>query len=66
MVSVPFTNIYSQGEEEEPFDGFGSEGNGDAQTNAPNVPLDGLTIPLLATGVLLSIYTIRKRQLKQN
>ena len=61
-ISAPYTSAYSQ----EDFDGFGNEGNGDAQTNAPNVPIDGLTIPLLATGLLLTIYTIRKRQLKQN
>jgi hypothetical protein len=66
-ISAPFTNAYSQ--EEEPFDGFGSEGNGDAQTNAPNeAPIDSLLLPLLITGIITTIYFVRKkeRQLKQN
>jgi hypothetical protein len=65
ILLASINNIYSQ-EEEPSFDGFGVEGNGDAQTNPPNVPIDGLTIPLLATGALLATYILRKRHLKQN
>lgn len=65
-VLVPFVNGYSQEEEEEPFDGFGAEGNGDAQTNAPNAPIDGILIPLFISGLLLSIYVLRKKEKQLN
>lgn len=47
--------------------GFGEEGGGDAQT-APTAPIDNLLLPLLITGIITTIYFVRKkeRQLKQN
>lgn len=42
--------------------GFG-ESNNDAATNAPSVlPIDGLTLPLIFTGVLVGLYIIKKRK----
>ena len=55
------TNLFAQ----DP--GFGEEGGGDAQ-DAPVAPIDNLLLPLLVTGILTTIYFVRKkeRQLKQN
>ncbi len=66
LLILPLISTFSQ--EEEPFDGFGSEGNGDAQTNAPNVPIDGLEIPLLITGICIAIVLLRNKeeQIKTN
>ena len=63
LIITPFTTIYSQ---EDGFDGFGDEGDGDAQTNAPNAPIDSLVIPLLVTGILTSIYFISKKEKQLN
>lgn len=41
--------------------GFGDEGGGDAQ-DAPNAPIDGILIPLFISGLLLSIYVLRKKE----
>ncbi|WP_445712808.1 hypothetical protein [Flavobacterium sp.] len=41
--------------------GFGDEGGGDAQ-DAPVTPINELIIPLLITGILTSIYFIKKRE----
>ena len=41
--------------------GFGEEGDGDA-ADAPNAPINGLELPLLITGILTSIYFIKKKE----
>lgn len=45
--------------------GFGEEGSGDA-ADAPNVPIDGILIPLFISGLLLSIYVLRKKENQLN
>lgn len=39
--------------------GFG-DSNNDAATNAPSVPIDGLTIPLIVTGLVVGFFFIKK------
>ena len=41
--------------------GFGDEGGGDAQ-DAPQTPIDGITIPLLITGITVAIVLLRKKE----
>lgn len=45
--------------------GFGDEGSGDA-ADAPNAPIDGILIPLFISGLLLSIYVLRKKENQLN
>lgn len=53
------TNLHAQ----DP--GFGDEGGGDAQ-DAPRTPIDDIIIPLLITGILTSIYFIKKKKNQLN
>ncbi|WP_338647742.1 hypothetical protein V5J73_03805 [Flavobacterium sp. KS-LB2] len=39
--------------------GFG-DSNNDAATNAPSVPIDGIEIPLLVTGIVLAVVVTRR------
>lgn len=39
--------------------GFG-DSNNDAATNAPSVPIDGITIPLIVTGLVVGFFIIKK------
>lgn len=39
--------------------GFG-DSNNDAATNAPSVPIDGIAIPLIVTGLVVGFYIIKK------
>lgn len=39
--------------------GFGEEGSGDA-ADAPNAPIDNVMLPLLATGIIISFYVLKK------
>ena len=41
--------------------GFGDEGGGDAQ-DLPQTPINNIVIPLLITGILTSIYFIKKKE----
>ena len=41
--------------------GFGDEGVGDAQ-DAPGAPIDGITLPLLITGITVAVILIRKKE----
>lgn len=45
--------------------GFGYEGDGDA-ADAPAAPINGLELPLLITGILTSIYFIKKKENQLN
>lgn len=45
--------------------GFGDEGGGDA-ADAPGAPINGLELPLLITGILTSIYFIKKKENQLN
>lgn len=45
--------------------GFGEEGGGDA-ADAPNAPINSTVIPLLITGILTSIYFIKKKKNQLN
>lgn len=52
---------FAQGDWAPPADspGFG-DSNNDAATNAPSVPIDGITIPLIVTGLVVGFYIIKK------
>ena len=41
--------------------GFGGSNN-DPATNAPSVPIDGIEIPLLITGLVVAFFVVRKKQ----
>ncbi|WP_445715202.1 hypothetical protein [Flavobacterium sp.] len=41
--------------------GFGDEGGGDAQ-DAPTTPINNIILPLLITGIITSIYYIKKKE----
>ena len=51
--------------EDEIDPGFGDEGGGDA-ADAPAAPIDGILIPLFISGLLLSIYVLRKKENQLN
>jgi hypothetical protein len=60
LSTISSTGLYAQGDP-----GFGDEGGGDGQ-DAPVAPINGLLIPLLVTGILTSIYFIRKKEKQLN
>ena len=41
--------------------GFGEEGSGDA-ADAPNALIDNVMLPLLATGIIISFYVLKKQK----
>ena len=45
--------------------GFGEEGGGDA-ADAPTAPIDNVILPLLATGIFISFYVLKKQIKKYN
>lgn len=45
--------------------GFGDEGGGDA-ADAPAAPIDNVILPLLATGIFISFYVLKKTNKKYN
>ncbi|MQP52087.1 MULTISPECIES: hypothetical protein [unclassified Flavobacterium] len=56
LSTIGTTPLHAQGDP-----GFGDEGGGDGQ-DAPVTPINELIIPLLITGILTSIYFIKKRE----
>ena len=56
LSTISTTSSFAQGDP-----GFGDEGGGDGQ-DAPVAPIDSLLIPLLVTGILTSIYFIKKKE----
>ena len=55
LLTFATTSLYAQ----DP--GFGEEGGGDGQDAAP-APINNIVIPLLVTGILTSIYFIKKKE----
>ncbi len=59
LLALATTSLYAQ----DP--GFGDEGGGDGQ-DAPVTPINDIILPLLITGILTSIYYIRKKENQLN
>lgn len=58
--------ISSSAMAQDEFDpGFGDEGGGDA-ADAPLAPIDNVILPLFISGLLLSIYVLRKKENQLN
>jgi hypothetical protein len=66
FIAVLFLFSVSSLAQDEFDPGFGDEGGGDA-ADAPGAPIDNIVLPLLVTGILTTIYFVRKkeRHLKQ-
>ena len=61
FITVLFLFSVSSFAQDEFDPGFGDEGGGDA-ADAPGAPIDNIALPLLVTGILTSIYFVRKKQ----
>lgn len=62
--AVLFSTIcFSQGWDPDPDPGFGG-GQGDPAIEPAPLPIDGIQIPLLITGIVIAIIAIRKKVVK--
>lgn len=55
LFTIATTSLYAQ----DP--GFGDEGGGDGQ-DAPVTPINNIILPLLITGIITSIYFIKRKE----